>query len=142
MNKGALILVAVVLLFVGTLVYLVRDATSTLDQASYTAEIEPVPQPIRSDVPAPATAPITEQDLSLCEVDSDCIIVPYAHCCGATKRAINQKWGDLYYGRPEWQRFDNETLCSVIGRCLEDDYVTAAICEPEGSFRRCRLKFP
>src|SRR3989344_8379518 len=29
-----------------------------------------------------------EEKISICEKDSDCIIVPYSHCCGSTKRAI------------------------------------------------------
>ena len=139
MNKGIIIFGVVIFIFIGSLVYMVRDATSTLDQANTDPlENTPVatPEPVK-----PAPPPVTEQDLSLCEVDSDCLIVPYKHCCGTTKRAINQKWSDVYYGHPEWQTFDNKTLCAVIGQCPSDAYIATSTCEVDGSVRRCRLKF-
>lgn len=142
MNKGVLILIGVVVIFIGTLVYLVRDATSTLDSANTNlTNLEPPPTPAPTEPAKPVALPVVEQDLGLCEIDSDCLIVPYKHCCGTTKRAINQKWSDIYYGHPEWQKFSNPTICAVIGRCQDDSAVTKATCEPDGPVRRCRLKF-
>jgi hypothetical protein len=63
------------------------------------------------------------------------------HCCGATKRAINSIWLDAYDAHPEWQFFDDPVTCAVIGACMDDSNVEAAVCEgmPDG---RCRLVFP
>jgi hypothetical protein len=96
---------------------------------------------------APATggssggSQITEQDLDRCEQDADCIVVAYQHCCGATKRAINEAYLEEYNSHPEWQVFDDEATCATIGMCLDDSEVDTAVCEgaPEG---RCSLVFP
>lgn len=82
-----------------------------------------------------ATKPVLEEDIVKCEKNSDCVIVPYRHCCGATKRAINKKFLDLYNKSPEWQKFDNPQICAVAGVCLSDDKVKDAKCEAG----RCQL---
>lgn len=77
-----------------------------------------------------------EEEIEICEKNSDCIIVPYSHCCGSTKRAINKKYKKLYNTKPEWQVLYGP-ICNVIGRCVGDDDVNTAECRG-GS---CRLKY-
>jgi hypothetical protein len=81
---------------------------------------------------------VTEDDLTSCISISDCIVVAYAHCCGATKRAINGAYLSAYESHPEWQVFDDLSICAVIGVCRDDSAVTSATCA-EGI---CSLVFP
>jgi hypothetical protein len=74
------------------------------------------------------TGGITEADLPLCLFTSDCIVVPYSHCCGATKRAINATYLSAYESHPEWQVFADPSVCAVIGVCPDDSAVTSATC--------------
>lgn len=82
---------------------------------------------------------LTEDELDDCAVDADCIVVPYDHCCGATRRAINKAHQDAYDAHPEWQSY-HEDDCALIGACQPDDDVTEATCEPSSG--TCRLVFP
>ncbi|MBN2196009.1 MAG: hypothetical protein JW751_24540 [Polyangiaceae bacterium] len=84
---------------------------------------------------------VGEDSLDDCGGDAECIVVPYDHCCGATRRAINSAYAALYQAHPEWQIFDDPGACSVLGACQDDSRVTAAICtgEPAGF---CELVFP
>lgn len=84
---------------------------------------------------APAASTTKEEDIVKCEKDADCVIVPYRHCCGATKKAINKKFLELYNKTSEWQKFDNPQICAVAGVCLSDDKVKDAQCETG----RCQL---
>lgn len=86
-------------------------------------------------------APLTEADLVRCGEDSDCIVVPYDHCCGATRRAINESYLDEYEARPDWQSFSDPEACAEMDECLDDSEVTSASCvgAPDGS---CQLVFP
>lgn len=84
---------------------------------------------------------VEERDIVVCEKDSDCIIVPYEHCCGSTKRAINRKYVELYFSKPEWHKFFDSGLCAVIGRCASDTSVTKAACEKSDDRKICRLQF-
>jgi hypothetical protein len=85
--------------------------------------------------------PLTEADLGECRSSSDCIVVPYAHCCGATKRAVNRLYLEEYHQHPEWQSFSGS--CVAMGVCRDDSQVTAATCQDafDGS-GRCELVFP
>lgn len=76
-----------------------------------------------------ATKPLKEADISQCQKDSDCVIVPYRHCCGATKKAINKKFLEIYKKTPVWQKFDDPQTCAVAGQCLSDAKVKEAKCE-------------
>jgi len=67
-------------------------------------------------------------DLARCESDGDCIIVPYDHCCGATKRAINREHEEAYNQHPEWQSY-HEDDCSELGACQDDSAITEARCD-------------
>ena len=69
----------------------------------------------------------SESDLTLCSKDSDCIIVPYKHCCGSTKRAINKKYKELYEKTPEWQRYGKPN-CAVMGACMPDRNLKKTVC--------------
>ena len=84
---------------------------------------------------------ITEADLDQCAQTSDCIVVAYSHCCGATKRAINSAYEAAYDAHPEWQVFNDPATCAVIGACMDDSAVTEATCSdaPDGY---CQLVFP
>jgi hypothetical protein len=82
--------------------------------------------------------PITEDDLGNCISATDCIVVPYAHCCGATKRAINGAYLDAYDSHPEWHVFTDPGVCAIIGICPDDSAVTSATCV-DG---RCALVYP
>lgn len=83
---------------------------------------------------------ISESDLNFCQRDSDCVVVPYSHCCGSTKTAINKRYLDAYNAHPEWQVFNDPATCAVIGVCRDDSNVTDAVCEfaPEGI---CQLEY-
>ena len=70
---------------------------------------------------------IKEEEIEICKNNSDCIVVPYRHCCGLTKRAINKKYKKLYESTPEWQVFYGP-ICNVIGRCASDAHINAALC--------------
>jgi hypothetical protein len=85
-------------------------------------------------------ARISQNDLSLCQQDEDCIVVPHDHCCGSTKTAINQRYLDVYNDHPEWQVFNDPATCAVIGVCPDDSGVENALCEgaPQG---HCQLDF-
>ena len=82
---------------------------------------------------------VSEEDIIICDVDSNCIVVDYSHCCGQTKRAINEKYKNLYDLHLEWQKFDDPQTCAVIGVCPPDSYVKKATCNENN---RCQLKFP
>jgi hypothetical protein len=71
---------------------------------------------------------VTEADLANCVANSDCIVVPYSHCCGATKRAINAANLSAYESHPEWQVFADPGVCAVIGVCPDDSAVKSARC--------------
>lgn len=75
-----------------------------------------------------AKAGVTEADLNRCRTNNDCIIVPYQHCCGSTKKAINKKYLSDYNKNPEWQKF-NKPVCANIGMCAPDDQVKKTKCE-------------
>lgn len=83
---------------------------------------------------------ISENDLAFCQRDSDCLVVPYSHCCGLTKTAINERFLDAYNNHPEWQVFNDPATCAVIGVCPDDTNVKNAVCEgaPLGV---CRLEY-
>ncbi len=85
--------------------------------------------------------PLAEADLGECRSSSDCIVVPYAHCCGATKRAINRLFLEEYHQHPDWQSFGGS--CVALGVCRDDSRVTTATCKDalNGS-GRCELVFP
>lgn len=87
-----------------------------------------------------ATKPLAakEADIGQCQKDSDCIIVPYRHCCGATKKAINRKFLEIYKKTPVWQKFDDPETCAVAGICRSDEKVKEAQCEAG----QCQLRFP
>lgn len=87
--------------------------------------------------------PPSEQELGLCTSDLDCTVVPYQHCCGSTKRAINVGYQWLYEATPEWQVYDAPE-CAMIGSCMDDSAVTVALCEFEGAsdVGTCQLVFP
>ena len=77
--------------------------------------------PAAKAVPEPA-------DLTACKQDADCVIVPYSHCCGSTKRAINKADLSSYNAHPEWQKFDNAAQCAVMGACVPDKDITNVRC--------------
>ncbi len=83
---------------------------------------------------------LTEDELQHCKQNSDCIVVPYSHCCGSTKRAINKKHKLLYESKPEWQKFSDPAQCALMGACMTDKYVTEAECRGE-KVLRCQLKY-
>lgn len=94
--------------------------------------------PAKKSTPAPTASATQEQDIVKCEKDSDCIIVPYRHCCGSTKKAINRNFLNLYNKTPEWQKFDNQSSCAVMGVCMSDTKVKDTKCEAG----QCQLRFP
>ena len=71
---------------------------------------------------------VEEADLQRCAAGQDCVVVPYSHCCGATKKAINALYEQVYKDHSEWHVFADEDACAVIGMCAPDDDVTAAAC--------------
>ncbi|MBI3440681.1 MAG: hypothetical protein HY052_02565 [Proteobacteria bacterium] len=83
-----------------------------------------------------------EAALVRCEQDTDCIVVPYNHCCGLKKRAINKAALSSYKAHPEWQKFD-EPICASMGICFSDEKVTQAHCRrsPDKTTGVCELNF-
>jgi hypothetical protein len=79
-----------------------------------------------------------ESDINVCLDNVDCIVVPYSHCCGSTKRAIHARFLDAYNAHPEWQVFNDPGPCAVIGACRSDSEVTEARCN--NGF--CSLVYP
>ncbi|MCL5783922.1 MAG: hypothetical protein M1142_01005 [Patescibacteria group bacterium] len=85
---------------------------------------------------------ITQGNLDICQVDSDCIVVPYTSCCGATKKAINKKYLTEYNSHPDWQKFDDRQGCTLMGVCPADSNITKATCQKsDDNLKRCQLKF-
>lgn len=84
---------------------------------------------------------VKEEDIDLCNEDSDCIIVKYSHCCGLTKKAINKNFADEYYKHENWQKFDDPEVCSIIGRCPDDSKVNSTECKDMDGKKRCSLKY-
>ena len=84
-----------------------------------------------------ADSKVSEGEITKCVTDNDCIVVPYRHCCGASKRAINRKFQRLYQKTAGWQKFNDLSVCAVIGVCRDDSAVKAARCS-EG---QCELQF-
>ena len=72
---------------------------------------------------------LTEGQLAACEAGDDCIVVPYSHCCGSTRRAINAANQAEYEAHPEWQEFNDPDACAVIGACMDDTHLNAAECD-------------
>jgi|GEM_PF-6264161 len=83
---------------------------------------------------------MTAEKVDHCSKDSDCILVPYQHCCGSTKKAINRLHKALYEAHPEWQRFDDPGKCAVMGLCPSDSGVTKAKCVGH-PVMHCELQF-
>lgn len=81
---------------------------------------------------------VSEDQISNCQTNSDCIVVPYSHCCGQSKRAINKKYKLLYESHAEWQKFDNPEVCSRIGICPRDSHVTETVCNQD---KHCELVY-
>ncbi len=81
------------------------------------------------------------EDIDICDNDTDCIIVPYQHCCGSTKKAINKMYLKHYEEHPEWQTFKNPIVCQMMGFCPEDTDVEKSSCQTVESAKRCRLVF-
>lgn len=79
------------------------------------------------------------KDIAGCKSDSDCVIVPYSHCCGSTKRAINKKYEADYRKHKDWQKFDDPAQCAVMGACISDKDKTKVSCVMN---RECQLQFP
>ncbi len=73
--------------------------------------------------------PLTEAELGRWSDDSECLVVPYQSCCGATKRAINALSLEAYNAYPEWQVLDDPATCEVIGACRDDTGVVSAVWE-------------
>jgi hypothetical protein len=92
---------------------------SAVSRTGPNCEFAPCPE--GNAVPEPAS-------LTSCVKDDDCIIVPYSHCCGSTKRAINKTEQENYQAHPEWQKFDDVSKCAVMGACVTDKDVTKARC--------------
>ena len=81
---------------------------------------------------------ITRDGLTLCEQDSDCIIVDYNGCC-SQKLAINKKYKDIYESNPQLRK-DNLTMCAYVD-CLypPNKEFKAAKCQEGKSVKRCTL---
>jgi len=71
---------------------------------------------------------VTLSQIKVCESDEDCVIVPYAHCCGSTRQAINRKYKDMYDANPQWQKFNDPDICAIIGQCQDDSNFDEAWC--------------
>jgi hypothetical protein len=71
---------------------------------------------------------VQEQDIVACEASSECVLVPYSHCCGATKRGINRRYRALYEARPEWQSYAQPEVCATLGQCFPDTALHASRC--------------
>lgn len=84
------------------------------------------------------TTTVKEAEISKCVKDSECLVVPYSHCCGSSKRAINKKFLNEYNKTPAWQKFNDPQSCAVIGQCISDEKVKTAKCEAG----QCQLRFP
>ncbi len=112
-----------------------EDGTRAVDADAFTAECQSGECSSTVD-----PARISQSDLALCQQDSDCVVVPYDHCCGATKSAINQRYLDVYNDHPEWQSFNDPATCAVIGICPDDSAIDTALCQgsPLGT---CQLDF-
>ena len=66
-------------------------------------------------------ARITEDELSRCPDDSDCIYVAYEHCCTSV-RAINREGRSEYDARPQWQGVDLASCVDIpSGRVSFED---------------------
>jgi hypothetical protein len=74
------------------------------------------------------TEEFSAEMVSHCSKDSDCVLVPFQHCCGSTKKAINKRHRALYEKHPEWQKFNDPAKCAVMGMCVSDKDVTKAEC--------------
>lgn len=84
-----------------------------------------------------------EPPLSSCVAGDVCLVVPYDHCCGATKRAINDVYLVEYEAHPEWQSYNDPAACALIGACRDDQDVVEAWCRPDGlGAGTCELVFP
>lgn len=116
---------------------------ATTDASTNQTDEDPTPNDSLDAGRSPDDA-ITEDDLSTCSNDDECIVVDYAHCCGSTKRAINAAFEDEYMAHPEWQSFFENELCATIGICRDDSAVTSAQCARNGSQAQgyCSLVFP
>lgn len=106
-------------------------------------DIDDAACPAPDGIPELAT-PLEEADLATCTEDSDCVVVDHQHCCGASKRAIHRDHIDAYEANPEWQVFDDPTICAMGGICRDDSDVTEARCirDAEAATGRCELVFP
>lgn len=83
---------------------------------------------------------VKESEIDICKQNSDCIVVPYDHCCGSTKRAINKKYKTIYFTKPSWQKFIGP--CHLMGICPNDSKVTEATCENyDDNQMKCKLKY-
>ena len=82
-----------------------------------------------------------ENNLDICKFDSDCIVVDYNHCCGASKRAINKEYLVQYDNHSEWKTFNDPEICAVIGQCALDNYVSQSICKDGATGKRCVLVY-
>src|SRR6266849_6562772 len=77
-------------------------------------------------------------DLAVCEKNSDCIVVPYSHCCGSTRRAINRRYEVEYSKHKEWQSFNDPEQCALMGACPDDKHINKVRCR----YNRCELIHP
>lgn len=75
--------------------------------------------------------------IDVCARSSECMVVPYKHCCGKTKRAINRKYKKLYGTAKSWQSFEDAETCELMARCPDDSKVSKAVCVN----KKCELKF-
>ncbi len=83
---------------------------------------------------------LSEEKLSHCSTDADCIVVPYRHCCGSSKRAINRRHLKAFEANPSWRKFDDPGQCALMGMCPSDKAVTKAVCGGH-PIRSCELKY-
>ena len=83
-----------------------------------------------------AQADVTEAIISDCCEPSDCTIVPYSHCCGLSRRAININYVDAYNAEESWQSYYGE-LCATYGMCPDDSEITTVTCKEQ----RCVLVY-
>ena len=77
-------------------------------------------------------------DLAVCEKNSDCIVVPYSHCCRSTRRAINRRYEVEYSKHKEWQSFNDPEQCALMGACPDDKHINKVRCR----YNRCELIHP
>ncbi len=71
---------------------------------------------------------MSAEKITYCSTNQDCVLVPYSHCCGSTKKAINRRYRALYEANKAWQKFDDTAQCAVMGMCPSDKDVTKAQC--------------